>query len=312
MTTVGSGVDLVVRGGTVVDGSGAPGVQADVAVVGDRIVAVGDVDSRGRKEIDAEGLVVAPGFIDAHTHMDAQVFWDDLGVPTCWHGVTSVVMGNCGFTLAPARPDERALVVRNLERAEDIAPEAMAEGITWSWATFSEYLDAVDALRKGVNCAASIGHSALRTWAMGERAFDQVASEDDIAAMMTELRSALQAGAAGFTTSRSMAHRTSDDRPVASRQAAWGEVVTLVQMMARESNGIFQLAPERSRDADKHRDFLSRLVELAVSSGAPTVFGMFAGTLPQPSTELMDEAARRGERCTGLPIAAVWFQHIPS
>ncbi len=300
MTTVGSGVDLVVRGGTVVDGSGAPGVQADVAVVGDRIVAVGDVDSRGRKEIDAEGLVVAPGFIDAHTHMDAQVFWDDLGVPTCWHGVTSVVMGNCGFTLAPARPDERALVVRNLERAEDIAPEAMAEGITWSWATFSEYLDAVDALRKGVNCAASIGHSALRTWAMGERAFDQVASEDDIAAMMTELRSALQAGAAGFTTSRSMAHRTSDDRPVASRQAAWGEVVTLVQMMARESNGIFQLAPERSRDADKHRDFLSRLVELAVSSGAPTVFGMFAGTLPQPSTELMDEAARRGGEMYGL------------
>ena len=300
VTVTGTKADLVVRGGTVVDGSGAPAVRGDVAIVGDRIVAVGDVGVRGREEIDAEGLVVAPGFVDAHTHMDAQVFWDDLGVPTCWHGVTSVVMGNCGFTLAPARPDERALVVRNLERAEDIAPEAMAEGIVWSWASFAEYLNAVDALPKGVNCAASIGHSALRTWAMGERAFDQMATDEDLTVMATELRSALKAGAAGFTTSRSRAHRTSDDRPVASRQASWEEVVALVGILGRESHGIFQLAPERSRDIEEHRDFLSRLVDLSVSSGAPTVFGMFAGSLPQPTTDLMDEAAQRGGDMYGL------------
>jgi N-acyl-D-amino-acid deacylase len=150
----GGEFDLVVRGGLVVDGSGTPAVRGDVGVVGDRIVAVGEVDGQGREEIDADGLVVAPGFVDAHTHMDAQVFWDDLGTPTCWHGVTTVVMGNCGFTLAPARPDARELVVRNLERAEDIAPEAMAEGIAWSWSTFAEFLDAVDARPKGLNYAA--------------------------------------------------------------------------------------------------------------------------------------------------------------
>ena len=123
-------LDLVIRHGLVVDGSGRPGRRADVAVVGDRIVAVGEVDGRGREEVDADGLVVAPGFVDGHTHMDAQVFWDELGTSSCWHGVTTAVMGNCGFSLAPASADEKALVVRNLERAEDIAPEALEHGIT--------------------------------------------------------------------------------------------------------------------------------------------------------------------------------------
>src|SRR5262245_56074127 len=213
MAEPGATFDLVVRGGLVVDGSGEPATRGDVGVVGDRIVTGGRLDGRGREEIYADGLVVAPGFVDAHTHMDAQVFWDDLGRPPCWHGVTSVVMGNCGFTLAPARAGERALVVRNLERAEDIAAEAMAEGLTWTWETFAEYLDAVDAAPKGLNYAASIGHSALRTWAMGERAFEETASEDDLAVMAKELRFALRAGAVGFTTSRSIAHATSDDRP---------------------------------------------------------------------------------------------------
>ncbi len=287
--------DLVVRGGMVIDGTGRPGVRGDVGVVGDRIATVGEVKGRGRQEMDVEGLVVAPGFVDAHTHMDAQVFWDDLGMSTCWHGVTSVVMGNCGFTLAPARPDARALVVRNLERAEDIAPEAMAEGIEWNWSTFSEYLDAIDALPKGLNYAASIGHSALRTWAMGERAFEEEASADDIAVMATELRAALKAGAAGFTTSRSLAHMTSDDRPVASRQAAWEEVVTLVEIMGAESTGVFQLAPERLFDPQAQQNFERRLSQLAISSGAAITFGMFAmPNLPQPSIQLLDETAARG------------------
>ena len=294
MSSQAAEFDLVVRGGLVVDGSGAPGSRGDVAVVGDRVVAVGEVEGRGREELQADGLVVAPGFVDAHTHMDAQVFWDELGKPTCWHGVTSVVMGNCGFTLAPAHEDARALVVRNLERAEDIAPEAMAEGITWSWSTFAEFLGAVDARPKGLNYAAAIGHSALRTWAMGERAFDETANEDDLAAMALELRSALRAGAAGFTTSRTIAHVTSDDRPVASRQASWDEVVALVEILGHESNGVFQLAPERLFDPDAHRDFEARLARLAISSGAPIVFGLFTAKLPQPSLEFMDETAARG------------------
>jgi len=268
-----------------------------------------DVDG----EVDAEGQVVAPGFIDAHTHMDAQVFWDDLGKPTCWHGVTTVVVGNCGFTLAPARPDARALVVRNLERAEDIAPEAMAEGIDWTWSTFAEFLDAVDGRPKGLNYAASIGHSALRTWAMGERAFEQTATEHDLAAMATELRSALRAGAAGFTTSRTIAHATSDDRPVASRLASWNEVAALVDIVGRESNGIFQLAPERLFDPDQHRDFEQRLSRLAITGGAPIVFGKFSHSIPQPSIELMEETATRGgemyalTHCRGV-VSAQSFQ----
>src|SRR5262249_48087544 len=149
-----------------------------------------------------------------HTHMDAQVFWDRQGTNSCWHGVTSVVMGNCGFTLAPARPDERALVVRNLERAEGMDPRILAEGLPWTWSTFPEYLAAVDEQPKAINYAATIGHSALRTWAMGERAFAGAADADDLAVMAEELRGALRAGAVGFSTSRA-SHETSDDRPVA-------------------------------------------------------------------------------------------------
>src|SRR5262245_63092892 len=150
--------DLVVRNGLVVDGSGAPAIRGDVAIAGDRIAAVGEVDDTGREEIDADGLVVAPGFVDGHTHMDAQLFWDELGTSSCWHGVTTVAMGNCGFTLAPASEEQSALVVRNLERAEDISGAAMAQGIKWTWTTYREYLDAVDSVPKGINYASAIGH----------------------------------------------------------------------------------------------------------------------------------------------------------
>ena len=182
--------DLVIRNGTVVDGTGERPRPADVAVLGDRIAAVGRVDERGAEEIDAEGHVVTPGFIDGHTHMDAQVLWDPLGSCSCFHGVTSVVMGNCGFTLAPARPAQRDLVVRNLERAEDISRDALAAGIEWTWETFPEYLDAIDRAPKAINYAAQVGHSALRTWAMGERAFEATASDDDLRLMERALEAA--------------------------------------------------------------------------------------------------------------------------
>src|SRR5262249_22761852 len=160
-------------------------------VVGERIAHVGRIRERGAEEVDAEGHVVAPGFIDGHTHMDAQVFWDGLGTWSCYHGVTTVVMGNCGFTLAPASADQAPLVVRNLERAEDISGDAMAEGIRWGWTTFAEFLDVLDGLPKGIDYAAQIGHSALRTYVMGERAFTDEATDDDQAAMEAELRAAL-------------------------------------------------------------------------------------------------------------------------
>src|SRR4051795_10640772 len=207
-------LDVVIRNGVVVDGSGFGSFRGDVGGGGARFAPAGRIKERGAREIDAEGHVVSPGFIDGHTHMDAQVFWDASGSSSCWHGVTSAVMGNCGFTLAPVRAHERALVVRNLERAEDIDPAALAEGIKWSFETFPEYLDAVDALPKGVNVAAQVGHSALRTWAMGERAFEQEASFEDLTLMAVQLRDAITAGAIGFSTSRSEHHETSDNRPV--------------------------------------------------------------------------------------------------
>jgi N-acyl-D-amino-acid deacylase len=175
--------DIVIRGGTLVDGSGLPRYQADIGISQGRIATIGRIADGGNEVIDAEGHIVAPGFIDGHTHMDAQVFWDPLGTCSCWHGVTSVVMGNCGFSLAPCAEKDKLLVMRNLERAEDISPKAMEAGIKWSWANFPQYLDAVDRLPKGINYTAYVGHSALRTYVMGERAFDDEATSDDLAAM---------------------------------------------------------------------------------------------------------------------------------
>src|SRR5271157_3012488 len=190
--------DLIIRNGTVVDGSGLPRYRADVGIDGGQIAAIGKVSGSAEEVIDAEGQIVAPGFIDGHTHMDAQVFWDPIGTCSCWHGVTTVVMGNCGFSLAPCAEKDKLLVMRNLERAEDISPEAMEAGIKWSWETFPEYLDAVDRTPKGINYAAYMGHSALRTYVMGERAFDSEATTEDLQLMRDELRAGIRAGAIGF------------------------------------------------------------------------------------------------------------------
>jgi N-acyl-D-amino-acid deacylase len=290
---MGSEFDLVVRGGLIVDGSGSPGYRGDVAVVGDRIVAVGAVDGTGQEEIDAGELVVSPGFVDPHTHMDAQVFWDQVGQASCWHGVTTAVMGNCGFTLAPVRPGQRDLVVANIERAEDIAAETMDAGLDWNWSTFADYLDAVEAVPKGLNYAASIGHSALRVWAMGERAWDGPADDDDVATMATELRSALAAGAIGFTSSRG-SHLTPDDRPVASRLAAWDEVDRLVHIVGRESDAVFQLTHERPQWEGGPADYRRRLSELALSSGVRMAYGTWENPLGAPGIDFLDETVARG------------------
>src|ERR1700693_665295 len=158
--------DLIIRNGTIVDGSGMPRYKSDVAIEGGKIAAIGKIRENARETSDADGHIVSPGLVDAHTHMDAQVFWDSLGTCSCWHGVTSVVMGNCGFTLAPCRESEKHLVMRNLECAEDISPQAMEAVIRWSWEDFPQYLDAVDKLPKGINYAAYIGHSAVRSYVM--------------------------------------------------------------------------------------------------------------------------------------------------
>ena len=293
--------DLIIRNGTVIDGSGMARYRADVAISGGRIAGIGRIRERARQEIDAEGHVVTPGIIDGHTHMDAQVFWDPMGTCSCWHGVTSVVMGNCGFSLAPCGEKEKQLVMRNLERAEDIAPEAMEAGIKWTWESFPEYLDAVDRTPKGINYAAYIGHSALRTYVMGERAFSREANGEDIDAMRREIRSAIRAGAMGFTTSRTRNHQTPDGHPVASRIATWDEVRQLVGVMGEEHAGIFEIAGENTGfDPERVNDYLGRIKSLAVDTGVPVTFGMFSSRAApdfwRPYFATAEETAAAGGR----------------
>lgn len=293
--------DLVIRNGFVVDGSGAPRYPADVGVVDGRIARIGRINERAKRTIDAEGRVVSPGFVDGHTHMDAQIFWDPLGSCSCYHGVTTVIMGNCGFTLAPCRESEADLVFRNLERAEDLSRDAMLAGIDWRWETFPEFLDVIDDLPKGINYGGYIGHSALRTYVMGERAFEQTANDDDLDRMKHAVQEAVRAGAIGFSTSRTMNHLTSDDRPVASRIADWEEVRAIVNAMGETGAGIFELATEEpGRSPTRQRDYFDRLKQLAVESGCPITYGMpsirIAPEIWPPFYELANEVAAAGGR----------------
>lgn len=308
--------DVIIRNGTVVDGSGMPRYRADVGIVGDKIATIGKIRDQAREVIDAEGHVVTPGFIDVHTHMDAQVFWDPIGSCSCWHGITTVAMGNCGFSLAPCAEKDKLMVIRNLERAEDISPQAMDAGIKWAWETFPQYLDAVDRTPKGINYAPYVGHSALRTYVMRERAFTDQATPADMEAMKRELRAAMMAGAAGFTTSRTVNHQTPDGGPVASRLATWDEVRELVGVMGELNAGTFEIAGEDTgRDMDRIREYLGRLKALAVDTGVHVSYGMGASRkapgLWRPYFDITNEAALEGGRMS-VQAHSRWIANVQS
>jgi N-acyl-D-aspartate/D-glutamate deacylase len=231
--------------------------------------------------------------------MDAQVFWDDIGSNSCWHGVTSVVMGNCGFSMGPCAEKDKDLVLHNLERAEDIPREAMIEGIPWSWETYPEYLDTLEAMPKGLNYAGFVGHSALRTHAMGERAMEEEATEEDLEVMKGQLADSIRAGALGFSTSRTFSHRLPSGKPVASRLASWDEVTELTNVMKDLGTGIFQIARENVIEDPEVRDKEHEQIKnLAVETGIPITFGGTWYKRPNP------EAWRTQFRMVDETIAA--------
>ncbi len=296
--------DLVIADGTVVDGSGMARYRADIGIKDGRITEIGRIRAPSECRIDADGKVVAPGFIDGHTHMDAQVAWDPLGSCSCWHGVTSVIMGNCGFALAPCKPEARDWFAECLEAVEDIPKEAMVAGIDWNWETFPEYLATVDALPKAINYASYIGHSALRMYAMGERALDQTANDDDLQTMARLVEDALRAGAMGLSTSRATTHIRPDGGPVASRVADWREIAHLVDAMARLNAGIFQIGPDISGGVAQRR-FMDELRTITLDSRRPVMFGTLStaqGENPnhwQYQLDWMDEISAAGGRVFG-------------
>lgn len=297
-------LDLVIRGGTVVDGSGKARFTSDVGIADGKIVEVGRVTSVAARTIDADGLMVSPGFIDGHTHMDAQVAWDPLGTCSCWHGVTSVIMSNCGFALAPCKPADRDWYARCLSAVEDIPTEAMAAGIDWSWETFPQYLATVERLPKAINYGMYIGHSALRMYVMGKRALSEKATEDDMTRMAAAVKEALRAGAMGFSSSRASTHVTPDDTPVASRIAEWEEIDRIIAAMAELDAGIFQIGPDIASGA-AHRAFLARLREVALAYKRPIMFGVLAtkqGDDPTGwayQTKYIDDTVAAGGRMFG-------------
>ena len=233
--------DLLVRGGTLVDGTGAPARRGDVGIRGGRIAALGEVSGSAERVVDADGAVVAPGFVDIHTHYDAQVFWDRMLTISPWHGVTSVVMGNCGFGVAPTRPAHRDLVLRTLEKVEGMSLDALRAGIgaDWPFETFAEFLDAIEARGTAINVGALVGHTPVRLYVMGEEATEREATEAEIGAMRALVAEALAAGAIGFATSKSPTHVGWEGRPVPSRAASLAEIETLAGCLA-ETAGVMQ------------------------------------------------------------------------
>jgi len=234
--------DLVIRGGTVIDGSGAPGRVADVAIADGVVREIGP-NLRGGDELDATGCVVAPGFIDIHTHYDAQVFWDPALRPSSYHGVTTVIAGNCGFAIAPTRPEHRAMIVHTLENVEDMDPATLTAGVVWDFETFPEYLDAVQRRGTTLNFTAYCGHSALRIYVMGDAAYERAAAPEEIARMCDLVREAIAAGAAGFSTSFSYAHRGVDGKPVPSRFSEADEVAALFGAVRDAGKGVILITP---------------------------------------------------------------------
>jgi N-acyl-D-aspartate/D-glutamate deacylase len=292
--------DLVIRGGTVVDGAGAPRFSADVAIDGGLITAVGADVGRGKQEIDAAGKIVAPGWVDIHTHYDGQATWDQEMAPSSWHGVTTVIMGNCGVGFAPAKPDKHDWLIGLMEGVEDIPGTALSEGMTWNWETFPEYLDELERLPRTVDIGTHVPHGAVRAYVMDERgARNDTPTQHEIARMSRIVEEGLRAGALGFTTSRTILHRSVDGELVPGTTATKDELIGIGRAMGRVGYGVFEMASDLKRDWNE----FAWMGELSRETGLPVTFAALQSIAKElPLDEQISEM--RAQNARGANIVA--------
>jgi N-acyl-D-amino-acid deacylase len=311
--------DIVISGGSLVDGTGTAQRVADVAITGDRVVAVGRDLGRAHRVIDASGLLVTPGFVDVHTHYDAQVTWDPWLTPSSWHGVTTVVAGNCGVGFAPAAPDRHEWLIELMEGVEDIPGSAMVEGITWAWETYPQYLDAIEPMARVCDYGSQIAHGPLRAYVMGERgAANEAPTGDDIARMAALVEEALRAGALGFSTSRTPIHRSKSGELVPGTTAAADELLGIGEALGRARHGVFQFAPEHvaliEREWEWMRALASRTgrtvsVNVNQTDAAPDLWRTVLSLLDDAMTEGVPIVAQAAGRSIGLVMCLHGSMH---
>jgi len=287
--------DLKVTGGTIIDGTGAPRFLGDIGIKNGKIVAMGSAPSEAVRTIDATGKIVSPGFVDIHTHYDAQVMWDPMVSCSPWHGVTTIVMGNCGFSVAPTRPEHRDLIMRTLENVEGMSVDALRAGLgDWGFETFPEYLDALQANGCAVNMAAMIGHTALRMYVMGEEATEREATAEEIATQRRLVTEALEAGALGFATSRANTHVGYEGRPVPSRVATPEEIIEIAQALG-DVGGVMQATQGRGLSHDE-------FARVAETTGANVSWTALLASAVGPGSHLKDVEQAHALAARGLPV----------
>jgi N-acyl-D-aspartate/D-glutamate deacylase len=268
--------DLIIRNGILVDGTGEKPFAADIAVQAGKVVAIGQITARGREEVNAKGMYVTPGFVDVHTHYDGQITWENRLAPSSDHGVTTVVMGNCGVGFAPSRPGDHELVIKLMEGVEDIPEVVMAAGVPWNWESFPDYLNALDKREADIDFAAQLPHSPLRVYVMGKRGADlEPPTESDLAEMRRLTAEAIKAGALGVSTSRALAHRFRDGRPAPSTKTEVDELLALAGGLKDAGAGVFQLIPNTDNPGQVEFDIIHQLAE---ASGRPISFSLFTGS----------------------------------
>lgn len=293
--------DLLIKGGRIYDGSGLPSYHGDVAVAEGKIVETGRIRDGAKRTLNVDGLAVAPGFIDPHTHLDAQLFWDPLGTSSCFHGVTSVVVGNCGLSLAPAKPEDRDAVVKSFVRVEAISRRVLEEGIQWRWTSTAEYLNALES-SLGINAAALVGHIAVRHYVMGEDAVERAATPEEVAKMKQLVRQGMEAGAVGFSTNQNPRHVREDKKPVASRLASDEELGSLLDVLGEMNSGVVQLS---GGGADS-RGRIAYAAGMARRTGRPVLWQSISHSWSRPvQWKGMLEATAKVIQEEGLPIYAM-------